>query len=82
MGENGVWRPRAVGKQAWSDVVEQEDGVAQSPNPHLCQVRGLQRGLAYGSQGLSVKRHGEDFGVARSRQETLQIETPAVFLRS
>lgn len=40
------------GQASLERVVEQKDGVAHCS--HLCQVRGLQRCLAYGSQGLSV----------------------------
>ena len=82
MAENGVWTSLLVAEQDWRDVVEQKDDIGQTPNSYLCQIRGFQGCLDYGCQGISVKRHGEDFGVAWRRQETLQTETPAVFLRN
>ena len=81
VGENRVCRSLLVAKQDWRDVAGEKDGIGQRPNSYLCQICGFQGCLAYGSQGIFVKRHGEDFGVAWSRQETLQ-ETPAVFLRN
>lgn len=69
-----------MAEQDWRDVVEQKDDIGQRPNSYLCQICGFQGYLAYGSQGISLKRHGQDFGVAWSRQETLHTEIPAVFL--
>ena len=64
----------------WRDVLEEKDDIDQGPYHHLYKICDLESSLTCGSQGIFVKRHGEDFGAAWSRQETLQREIPAVFL--
>ena len=60
VGENRVCGSLLVSKQDWKDVLEEKDDIDQGPNSHLCKIRDFQSSLTCGSQGIFVKKHGED----------------------
>ena len=59
-GKNCGCGSPVVAKQDWRDVVKEKDDIGHRPNSYLYKIRGFQGCLACGSQGIFVKRHGED----------------------
>ena len=60
VGVNHVCGFLALPNQDWRDAVEEKDDIDQGPNSHLCKIRDFQSSLTCGSQGIFVKKHGED----------------------
>ena len=60
VGENSVCGSLLVSKQDWRDVLEEKDDIDQGPYHHLYKICDLESSLTCGSQGIFVKKHGED----------------------
>ena len=60
VGMNHVCGSLALANQDWRDAVEEKDDIDQGPYHHLYKIRDLESSLTCGSQGVFVKKHGED----------------------
>ena len=60
VGMNHVCGSLAVAKQDWRDAVEEKDDIDQGPYHYLYKTCDFQSSLTCGSQGIFVKKHGED----------------------
>ena len=82
VGENHICGSHLAAKQDRRDVVKQKDDIGHRSNSYLYKIRGFQGCLACGSQGIFVKRHGEDARVSWNRKEAVLMMTSAVFLQN
>ena len=80
VGQGQMWQNHQCGsllvaQQDWRDAAGEKDGIAQSANHHLEQKDGFHSRLPCVSQGIFVKRHGEDVRVARSGKAAELVST-------
>ena len=76
--KNHVCGSLLVARQDWIDAVEEKDDVTQRLNHHLWQKDGFHSHLLLVSQGIFVKRPGEDFRGSWGRKEAVPLMTSAV----